>query len=551
MKKKFIALVALVFCLCLGLLTGCGLFEINRDRYLERTVAKVDDDIVITKEDLLLSYNQYAATLINSYGYTPEQAVEYVIDILINKEVMLRESKSLFPNLSDKEKSKLWHDTYDSVNEALATYEEEVRKDWDIAEEKEEEKEDNSYKPFDKQANISQNADGVWEVVDIEEEDELKDVVVIDGGADKFLSTYRTVTRQDVSDEALKRYIKDLKENEEGRKFEGENAYSDDAVLTRAINRVHDQLEENMYLTKLKKHLIDSTAVSADKVLDKYKELVLEDYNKYSVDPDAFAKDILESADGIYYVPEKYQGKFFYVSHFLIKFNEEEQTEVDDLKKQLEDGYITQAEYDAGVALITSNMKVNKVVDGEKTDEKITIAELMAALNSATAGKSEQEKAKIFNDYIYMYNEDTAFNNSEFGYVIGDNESKMVESFTNASRELHRPNDDDKSVLGKVGDLSAPVPSEYGVHFIMYCGEVENIFGITSSNVNEFNLVNADIKTLSDTLLYACNNKSVFDKVYADVFSDQYSIFESSYVKQLKQDLKIKIYKKSYKDLLG
>ena len=82
----------MVICACL-LMTGCGLWKLNQDRYLSRTVATVDDDIVVTKEDLLTTYNQYAATLINNYNYTNEQAIEYCIDLLINKKIMLKKAK--------------------------------------------------------------------------------------------------------------------------------------------------------------------------------------------------------------------------------------------------------------------------------------------------------------------------------------------------------------------------------------------------------------------------------------------------------------------------
>ena len=149
------------------------------------------------------------------------------------------------------------------------------------------------------------------------------------------------------------------------------------------------------------------------------------------------------------------------------------------------------------------------------------------------------------------FNEDTSFNNKEYPYVVGDEKSTMVESFTNAARKLHRPNDENKEVLGKIGDISGIVPSEYGIHILMYCGEVQNLFDINKNNANEFELKNADVKTLYDTLLNACNNKTIFDKLYDEVFKDNYSVFESAYLQSLKQGSTIKIYKKAYKDLLG
>lgn len=571
-KKRIIGVLCMVICACL-LMTGCGLWKLNQDRYLSRTVATVDDDIVVTKEDLLTTYNQYAATLINNYKYTNEKAIEYCIDLLINKKIMLKKAKEIYPNLTDKELSKCWKDTYDTMNEILADYESAVKVDWDIKDD--DKKEDTAgstdssststaYKAYEKKAKLVQNADGVWEIQTIPEEDELADVEVIEGGADKFLTTYRVVTREDVSKEALKRYIKALKKNEEGRTFEGENAYSDDAVLNRAINRVYTQIEESYYLSKLKKHLVKDTSVSVEQILNAYKEKLISAYTKYGVGSGDFGTDILNSAENMYYVPENAQGKFFYVSHFLVKFNTEEQAQVDDLKEQMKQGYIAQSEYDMGVEAIVANMKATVYDDeGKATDTQVLVKDLIASLNAEMAGKSQEEKTEIFRQYLYKYNEDTSFNNKEYPYVVGDEKSTMVESFTNAARKLHRPNDENKEVLGKIGDISGIVPSEYGIHILMYCGEVQNLFDINKNNANEFeftdkatydeegNMIEASIKILYDTLLNACNNKTIFDKLYDEVFKDNYSVFESAYLQSLKQGSTIKIYKKAYKDLLG
>lgn len=542
-------------------MTGCGLWKINQDRYLSRTVATVGDDIVITKEDLLMTYNQYASTLINSYGYTNEKAVEYCIDLLVNKKLMLKKAKEIFPTLSSKETSKCWKDTYDTMNEILADYESAVKVDWDIKDEDKKtetagtaDSSSNStaYTPYEKKAKLVQNSDGVWEIQEVPEEDELADVEIIEGGADKFLKTYRIISREDVSKEALKRYIKVLKKNEEGRTFEGENAYSDDAVLNRAINRVYTQIEENYYLSKLKKHLVKDTSVSVDQVLNEYKEKFISSYTKYEIGSGDFATDILNSAENMYYVPESAKGKFFYVSHFLIKFNTQEQAQVDELKKQLEEDPTFQSEYNKKIDEIVANMKATVYdEEGKATEEKVLVKDIISSLNAEMAGKSQEEKTEIFRQYLYKYNEDTSFNNKEYAYVVGDEKSNMVESFNKAARALHRPNAENQEILGKVGDISGIVPSEYGVHILMYCGEVESLFNISKDNANEFALTNADVKKLDDTLLYVCNNKTIFDKLYDEVYSDTYSTFENAYLNELKEGKKIKIYKKAYKDLLG
>lgn len=559
-KKRIFGVLCLVICACL-LMTGCGLWTLNQDRYLSRTVATVDDDIVVTKEELLTTYNQYASTLVNSYGYTNEQAVEYCIDLLINKKIMLKKAKEIYPTLSDKETSKCWKDTYDTMNEILADYESAVKVDWGIKDDdtknetagtSDSSSTSTAYSPYEKKATLVQNEEGVWEIKTIPEEDELADVEIIEGGADKFLTNHRTISREDVSKEALKRYIKALKKNEEGRTFEGENAYSDDAVLNRAINRVYKQIEESYYLAKLKKHLVKDTSVSVDQVLNAFKEKLISAYTKYSVGSGDFATDILNSAENMYYVPESAQGKFFYVSHFLVKFNSEEQAKVDDLKEQMNQGYISQKEYDMALEAIVAKMEATVYDDeGNATEDKVLVKDILSSLNADMAGKSQEEKTEIFRQYLYKYNEDTGLNNKEYSYVVGDEKSSMVESFTNAARQLHRPNAENQEILGSVGDISGIVPSEYGVHILMYCGEVKNLFDINPDNANEFELKNADIKVLYDTLLNVCNNKTIFDKLYDEVFSDSYSVFESAYLQSLKQGSTIKVYKKAYKDLLG
>ncbi len=565
-KKRILGVLCLIICACF-LMTGCGLWSLNQDRYLSRTVAAVDDDIVVTKEDLLTAYNQYASTLVNSYGYSVEDAVEYCVDLVINKKIMLKKARELFPTLSEKETSKCWKDTYDTMNEILADYESAVKVDWDIKDDDNKKTEtagtsdssetSTAYEAFEKKATLVQNSDGVWEIKTIEEEDELADIEVIEGGADKFLTTYRTVTRDDVAKEALKRYIKALKKNEEGRTFEGEDSYSDNAVLERAINRVYTQIEESYYLSKLQKYLIKDTSVSVDQILNAFKEKLLTNYSKYEVGSGDFSEDILSSAENMYYVPESAQGKFFYVSHFLVKFNTEEQARYDDLGEQKEQGYITQKQYDMAVEAMVANMEATVYDDeGKATEDKVLVKDVLSSLNADMAGKSQQEKAEIFRQYLYKYNEDTAFNNSEYAYVVGDENSKMVESFTNAARELHK--------AGEIGGVSGIVPSEYGVHILMYCGEVENLFGVNKDNVNDLTLTSkaiydtedniveeASIKVLYDTLLNACNNKTIFDKLYDEVFSDNYSVFENAYLQKLKSGSTIKIYKKAYKDLIG
>ena len=54
---------------------------------------------------------------------------------------------------------------------------------------------------------------------------------------------------------------------------------------------------------------------------------------------------------------------------------------------------------------------------------------------------------------------------------------------------------------------------------------------------------------LAETKLNEFNNKTVFDKVYEQLSSDKYSMFESMNLNVLKKDIKITKYPGVYKNL--
>ena len=129
--------------------------------------------------------------------------------------------------------------------------------------------------------------------------------------------------------------------------------------------------------------------------------------------------------------------------------------------------------------------------------------------------------------------------NAEYAYVIGTEESRMVESFTNTSRDLHEK--------GVYGEISGLVVSEYGVHIIFYMGGINNQFEI--DNAAEFKLEESDIEKLVSKKLNEFNNKTLFDKVFEQLSADNYSIFENMNLNVIKKDIKITEYPDVYKNL--
>ena len=135
-----------------------------------------------------------------------------------------------------------------------------------------------------------------------------------------------------------------------------------------------------------------------------------------------------------------------------------------------------------------------------------------------------------------------------YEYIVGTENSSMVDEFNEASRELYN------NGKGSFGDVSGLVVTEYGVHIVCYLQPVTNPFTIT--NVNNFNLVTSDadelaenINIITSTKLSPFYDRTLFDFAYDKLVTDNFSKFESLNVEVLKQGLDIKIYNNNYKDL--
>ena len=145
---------------------------------------------------------------------------------------------------------------------------------------------------------------------------------------------------------------------------------------------------------------------------------------------------------------------------------------------------------------------------------------------------------------MYKYNEDGGIMNADYPYIIGLNDSKMVESFTDASRELNE--------AGVYGGVSGLVESQYGLHIIYYMGKCENAFQFDSNGQvsiqaykydEEDNVIGSDIIKLYETKLNNLNNKTLFDLVYEELYSDNLSQYENVNIETLNNHYNIKVEK--------
>jgi len=560
MKKKIALILSMLLCFCF-VLSGCTLFERNLAKYYNTTVVSIEyedgDRIDINKKELIIAFNNYGAQLVQN-GVSYSDALDKTITALVNQKVLIKDSKGkiTFTNL---ERNELWKDTYDSIFSNMEDFVDEIKKEWDItvAEESDEtEEETTAYKPYEPKAKVVfENGHYVIRVVENAKDDENQTLICDSEDIDEIVdSIYAAVMEKTavedgmdeheklkvrINDEAIKRYIKLLLANEEGQKLSTDKV----EVFKREIKRIYQNSLDSKTISKMQDYISYTSTLSkitVEDVLNKYKSMILSDMTKYGIDDSKLSDNMTSSFSSVNYVPN---DDYFFVTHVLLQFSDEQKTEYSNLKSQKDKGEISQNYYEQQLdALVKQIVAVEKDADGKivedshKTSEQV-LSEIQSVLASAT---TDAQKDQAFKEMIYKYNQDPGALNSEYLYVIGKDASKMVESFTEASRKL----DED----GVYGAISGFVPSEYGVHIIYYAGKVKNAFNF--ANADDVKFAEEDIKTLSETLLNPMHNKTLFDKIYESISISESSVNQASYINVLKQDLKITKYKNAYKDLL-
>lgn len=558
MFKKITAFLILVLCLILPL-SGCSLFALDSYTYLNQTVVTINNpsnnnQLVIKKKDLIEAYRNYAQTL-QQNGYTGQQAIEQIVQLLINKEVVLNEAERLIEEeeitVSNNDLNDMWTETYKAVIKNIADFENEIIKAWGLhipSVLTEEEADENVYfEQYKAQAEIvkitNPNNSVEWKIRSLESQNDFENELIYEFGKhidSIFNEAKNRVSSTNVTKEALKRYIKLLKSNEKGLNLSTE----DNDVFKREVERIYNNIKENKYMQLYSEYFEVKNGysiISVNQVLNYLSAQMLASYSKYSIDFDLYESDILSNRENAWYIMD---DNYFYVSHILLSFSDEEKASITEAEESYKAGEISYQDYENVKQSVAENVIVKEY--GENTN--LTPNQLLNSLKTNLNGKDKAGKVEVLNDYIYKYSGDGGNKNATYEYIVGENNSQMVEEFTNAARELHNNGN------GKFGDLSDLVVTEYGVHILVYLEPVENAFTIHSANNFSLTTGNTEemeniIETLTTTKLSQLNERTLFDYIYEKLLSDKFSSFEGMNLSILKQNLDIKIYNKNYADL--
>ena len=613
MKKKIATLLMFLFS-CLSIFTGCNLFSKDNYASLSSVVAK-SGDIEITREKLINAYNSSGYYYNQYYGQTMEQALRSTINDLINREYMLRYVESIEKDsqgqpteyaLNSAEKYTVITETWDYIDTSIQSVVEQVRKDLklsttELSTETEEAAEESEYK--------------AKEVYEQKFEILNGKIVKRSNAENNFIPTNKTVydynfdTRINSTDSNYKnivwnRYITALKKNQAPYKY---SDTSDSATFTRELEKVYKTNLENAKLQKFENiytstygmafdsetgfyYLTDDTLQS---VLTKYtsiyesnKELYDMAYNKessinknsgsLSVDTEglenhlnSFYKTLTTTSSRenyVYYGTANDDEELLTCVHILVKFSEDQTKAIENA----EGDSLLQSDLDLVLGEIKSQQNTKAYARSYDEDGVATISETPTSVYEVFEELKERirtevnvepghddylnQVTKIFDEFIYKYNQDTGIINAKFDYVVGTKNSAMVESFTEVVRKLY--NNGQTSFTDEAKNQEAEYDSDVTLKFpngVGFAGAISEPFLQESSNYSGYHIVmftgtlkSMAIEDLTKNNVYSklsaektsvAYGQNMFEFIYEKLAKDNYSQYQTNIIETLQQDI--------------
>ena len=607
MKKRFTGIILAVMVLTMSVLTGCSLITTNWDKYYNAVVSTIVDkdnnQINITKRDLITAYASYGYYYEQYYGYSKQAAIEQTLTQLESRKLMISAAEKKFSVqnangevLTDKEKTYLWQQTNTALQDNFMSYVDQVS--GSSSSSSDESDGLTRFTPYKHNGVLAPDykVEKTKAASELLADFEYNDTHKKDATQQEYkMLIYNNLVAMvdsvsgSLYSKAFTEYRKALQKSEEGLTFK-QNRIVD--LFLREIDRLYNINYENYLIEKYTEQYRDKSTdsdVTVNAMLELYINKVLNSYNQYVVENDSnYESDVLSNLSSInYFKNGQYDTKFYTVSHILFKFSDAQSAKYNQAKSDLNNGKITQEEYDTIISELAvtpivrnatradeNGVVYEEVADKDKQVYERDMYDLYDQIKVTINGISDPiAKAEKFNEYIYMYNEDPGIMNAQYNYVMGVNKyqvesasdsekieladgrkyksySQMVPEFTLAGAELYN---DGK---GEIGDLSGLVMTEHGFHILMYTGECKNYFdSIVEQFVRgeEVLLGEGAIDELNsdNARLNVCVDKKIFDVLYDELAKDNFSTFQSEVALMLREDCKFKHFENEYKDLFA
>ncbi len=552
MKKFSALLICLLMIITCGL-AGCATFSIDRVKYYNEVLAKVDDT-KITRFDLINAYNSYGNTYyVQQMGQSEKKALKNTLDLLIEREALYQyalDNNDLYKP-SAYQVNTIVEEMFDSMDEQMESYIKKAKEILDIeTDEKEDTAEDNdetAYKledyTYKKRANVKYNEETEKYYIEyiVEEDEEIFEKLLDDQYLNNFnskniekeiknkyfehLLDELELTEDDnataIYNKARSLFAKDLISYEYYLRDENGNKYDkvNENLFNRYFKRTFENQIQSQYLENIRVYYLKNEELSIELIKKEYEYLSTVSFNSYDKNHTAYKdkmKDIGTGGDTVLYHPTT-DTEFGYFIHTLISF--------DSIKDNLSklDNYLGEDKDEIYHNIVTSiKQKPRDLETGlidEDAEEK-SLSQILEEYEAIRTGKYDSEAARMsaFIQFMFKYTGDTATLSQGMPYVVGTNGySAMVEEFNNEAIKLMTgKNEEGQKVMDiKVGNMSTTdltnldnmCITEYGIHLLYYVG-----------NVNSFDIPHGDVSNVyiqtENKYIHAVNPNDPSDSDY-------------------------------------
>ena len=230
---------------------------------------------------------------------------------------------------------------------------------------------------------------------------------------------------------------------------------------------------------KLKADVVKDVTVSDEEIQTEYDSKVEAAKSSYAENLSQFSTDV-SNGTTVYYRPAGYR----YVKNILCKLSDEDSTAISDLESQIT---AKQSDLDTNTSSLAAlpedattdtadQAKSRETLTAEKTQLEADLADLNTKLDAAkeTAYAAIQPKvdeivAKLaagedFDALMAQYGEDPGMQSDPGktdGYPVCAGDTQWASEFTEAAM-----------TLVKIGDVSAPFRTSYGIHIVKYVSDI-------------------------------------------------------------------------------
>ena len=516
MKKLsalFICLLMIITCS----FAGCATFSIDRVKYYNEVIAKVDET-KITRYDLLNAYNSYGNNyFVQQMGKSEKDALNETLDLLIEREALyqyaLDNDETYRP--SNYQFNEIIHSMFDSMDAQMNSYVETSKKILNIKDEEEveteETTEETAYKIEDyrysprarvkfevKERTVYYTDDSYTQKTDeitayskqeeyndyyieyiLNEDETIYENLIEDLNLSNFTSSYNVKTIKEMyfdhfQDElkltegenssalyhkARMLFAKDLINYEYYLRDANGNSFSkvDEELFNRYFERTLKSQIQSQYIENIRTHYLKNESLSIELIKEEFQYLTTLNYNLYNNNHSAYQskmKDIGTDGDTVLYHPET-DAQFGYFIHTLISFDsiKDNLSKLDTIHGDNEDLYKN--------IVMSIKQKPRDLETGlvEEDAEEKTLEEILAEYEAIRTGSYDTEAARMsaFVQFMFKYTGDTATLSQGMPYVVGTNGySAMVEQFNNEAILLMTgKNEDGEKVMdAKAGNMS-------------------------------------------------------------------------------------------------